>query len=55
MLEEAHADYQYATSDGLSLATIIKDILKGAKENKIVTSIDFIEVVKWLKQKNYLI
>lgn len=54
MLEEAHADYQYAKDDGLNLVTIIKDILKIAKNNEIEMPADFNEVVKWLKQKKVL-
>lgn len=54
LLEEAHADYEYTSKDGISLATIITNIQKEARENNTVMPADFYEVVKFLEKKKVL-
>ena len=55
LLEDAHADYHYATADGKNLTEIIRTIKADAATEKIAMPADFDAVVKWLHeyQPNY--
>jgi len=52
LLEDANAEYNYTTSEGYSLASIIEKISIDAKAEKITMPRDFDKVVIWLKQHN---
>lgn len=50
LLEDAHADYHYATADGKNLTEIIRTIKTDAAIEKIAMPTDFDLVVKWLHE-----